>query len=594
MIEKEDKKKYYYPFCKEVGCDGILSVELNDDFSLDYQCSKNEKHQKKRIFYKTFERFYLQEKIIENCSKCHCDFGNDEYKCIKCNEIYCCYCFKYDEHIKNNIDNLMITKKRCLIHKKDLVQYCFDCHKNLCIYCTKDNKDKNPHYNHRIENLNDLIPPQNEIDKLNHKIKKRKERYLELIQLLDEWEIKLYNKIEELKKNLKYEIELMEKMFSNFNKCFLDYTYFKNFEYFKDYMRCTYSSKFDKCYTFEDLENILEELFKKEEINKEPNSKEMNLEGGYILKDGLISRINDTHVFGYSYNSDTVKIISIDENDMQALDKTLIDFGLRIYSTSLSLQKNRIYATLANSRKVVIFNFDLENKLMEKSSDEINDNEDGGRFNKCIEISDENIATADSNSIIIWKRYNEEYVNIKKIYLGKEIYDLLLINNEYFVSTQAEQKTLTFIDISDLKEDKVITNIDCIEDNNCLFLFKNYIIVNCKEGITLISIETKDITQYIQNFDFDLKYKSLSIYNNDNDYILYILSSLDTKYNKQMFNIRIMKMEDNQLELIGNYEETEIDDQGKLHLIILNKYTILIYGNKIYSQKNEFLEINRN
>ena len=587
MIEKEEKKKYYYPFCKEVGCDGILSVKLNDDFSLDYQCNKNEKHKKKRIFYKTFERFYLKEKIIEKCSKCYCDFGNDEYKCIKCNATYCCYCFKFDEHIKNNIDNLMITKKRCLIHKKDLALYCFDCHKNLCIYCTKEDKEKNPHYQHQIKNINELIPPQNEIDNLNYKIKKRKERYKELIQLLDEWEIKIYNKIEELKRNLMYEIELMEKMFSSFNKCFLDYTYFKNFEYFKDYMSYTYSTKFDKCYTFEDLKDILEELFEKEDISEKPKLKDMNLICGYSLKDGLITRLNDEFLFCYSYNIDKVKIVSIDRLSIREYDKTTIDFRQRIFSASLSLQKNKIYATLTNSRKVVIFNLDLENQLMERSDDEIKDNEDGGRFNKCIEISDEFIATADTYSIIIWKKYTKEYVNIKKIYLDKETYDLLLINNEYFVSTQANQKTLTFIDIPDLKEDKIITEIDCIEENNCLFLFKNYIIVNCKEGIAIILLETKEIIQYIENFDSDQISKRLSIYNNDNDYILYILNRLDSDYNKQKFNIKIMKLEDDQLKLIGRYDETEIEDQGKLQIIALNKDTTLIYGNKIFIQKNE-------
>ena len=587
MIGKEDKKKYYYPFCKEVGCDGILSIKLNDDFSLDCRCSKNEKHQKKRIFYKTFERFYLQEKIIEKCSKCHCDFGNDEYKCIKCNEKYCCYCFKFDKHIKDNIDNLMIIKKRCLIHKKDLVQYCFNCRKNLCIYCTKENNDKNPHDNHRIENLNDMIPPENEIDKLNHKIKKRKERYLELIQLLDEWEIKLYNKIEELKKNLMYEIELMEKMFSNFNKCFMDYIYFKNFEYFKNYMSDTYSDEFDKCYTFEDLKDILEKLFEKEVINEKPKLKEMKLIGGFTLKDGLITRINDENIFGYSYNDDKVKIISIDGYAMSSFDKTSINFNQRIFSASLSSQKNRIYATLTNSRKVVIFNFDLENKLMEISTDQIIDNEDGGKFNKCIEITDEYIATADLNFIIIWKKFNKEYVNIKKIYLIAKTYDLLSINNEYFISNQADQKTLTFIDIPNLKEDKIITNIDCIDNNNSLFLLKNYIIVNCKEGIALISIEAKDIIQYIQNFDTDLRYKNLSIYNKDNDYKLYILNRLNYNYNKQKFNIRIMKLEDDQLKLIGNYMEKEIDEQVELQIFTLNKYTTLIYGSKIYLLKNE-------
>ena len=587
MIEKEEKKKYYYPFCKEVGCDGILSVKLNEDFSLDYQCSKNEKHKKNRIFYKTFERFYLKENSIEKCSKCHCDFGNDEYKCIKCNEIYCCYCFKLDEHIKNNIDNLMITKKRCLVHKKDLVQYCFDCRKNLCIYCTKENEDKNPHYQHEIENLNDLIPPENEIDKLNYKIKKRKERYMELIQLLDEWEIKLYNKIEELKKNLMYEIELMEKMFSNYNKCFMDYTYFKNFEYFKDYMSDTYSSEFDKCYTFEDLKGILEKLFEKEETNEEPSLKELELDGGYLI-DGLVKKIDDKYIFIYSYNNDNVKIMSIDKKDISTLEKTVIDFHQKIYSASLSLQKNRIYAALSSSRKVVIFNFDLENGLMEKSEDEIKDNENGDRFNKCIEINEEHIVTGDSKSIIIWQKFTKEYEIIKKIYLGEETYDLLLINNEYFVSTQADQKKITFIDISNLEKDKVIKNVDCTNDNNCLFLLKNYIIVNCHDGIALISPESKDIIQYIENFESELNNKSLFVSNKDNDYILYNLNMLDSNYNFQDFNINVLKLEDDHLKLIENYKKTQTKDKGELKIIVMNNNNkILIFGNKLFTQIND-------
>jgi len=313
----------------------------------------------------------------------------------------------------------------------------------------------------------------------------------------------------------------------------------------------------------------------------------MNLIGGYILKDGLIKRLNDKYLFCYSYNSDKVKIISIDEFCIRELDKTSINFNQRIFSASLSLQKNRIYATLTNSRKVVIFNFDLENELMEKIEVEITDNEDGGRFNKCIEISDEYIATADTISIIIWKKFNKEYSNIKRIYLIEKTYDLLLINNEYFVSTQASQNALTFIDIQNLTKDKVIEGIDCVNDNNCLFLFKNYIIVNCNKGIALISIEEKEIIQYIQNFDIEPRYKSLSIYNKDNNYILYILSGLDTNYNKHKFNIRIIKLEDDQLKLIGNYKEKEIEDKEELQIIILNEYTSLIYGNKISLLKNE-------
>ena len=70
---------------------------------------------------------------------------------------------------------------------------------------------------------------------------------------MDEWEIKVHNKIEGLKKNLLYEIELMEKMFSNYNKFFLNYTYFKNFEYFYDYISQKSRDIFNGC---DNLQNI--------------------------------------------------------------------------------------------------------------------------------------------------------------------------------------------------------------------------------------------------------------------------------------------------------------------------------------------------
>ena len=428
-----------------------------------------------------------------------------------------------------------------------------------------------------------MIPTDNEIEKLKNKIKKRKERYKELIQLLNEWEIKLYNKIEELKKKLIYEIEFMEKMFYNFNKCFTNYTYFKNFEYFSKYMSDSNLSIFNKCYTFKDMEDILEKLFEKEEVTEESKLKERDLNENFLLIDGIIKKINDKYIFIYSNNSDKVKISSLNKNgSINALDKALIDFDKRTFSVSVSLKNKKVYATLVSSRKVIIFNFDLENELMEKSKDVIEDNEERGRFNKCIEISDELTSTADNQSIIIWKKDITGYINVKEIDLGKETNDLLLINNEYFVSTQANEKTITFVNISNLKEDKIIERIDCTNDNNCLFLFKNFLIVNCEEGIAFISLETKEVIQYIQNFDNIRRNKSLFIYANDNDFLLYILNRLISENNAQKYDIKIMKFEDGQLKLVKKSKENEIYIQGKLHITALNNTnTILIWGNKI-------------
>ena len=84
-------------------------------------------------------------------------------------------------------------------------------------FCAKDNIHTNRNDNYHIKSLFEFIPTDDEIESMNQKIKKRKERYKELIQMLNEWQIKIYNKIEELKNNLKYEIELMEKCFITIN-----------------------------------------------------------------------------------------------------------------------------------------------------------------------------------------------------------------------------------------------------------------------------------------------------------------------------------------------------------------------------------------
>ena len=579
MNEKEEIIKFYYPYCKEEGCDGILSVKFNDDFSLDYSCDKNENHQKKRIFYKTFERFYLQEKKMQKCSKCHTDLESDKYKCLKCEDIYCCYCFKFDEHIKNDINNLFITKKRCLIHNKDLVQYCLDCKKNLCVFCAKDSTHTNPDDEHDIINLFDYIPPNYEFESLKQKIKKRKEGYIELFQNLNEWEIKVHNKIKELKKNLLYEIELMEKMFSNFNMYFLNYTYFKNFSYFINFMN-NKKIKFNKCYSFSEFRDILDELFDISPIN-EPENEEIDIKEEFRINHGLIKKINDEYFFSYSPREE-VEISYLDINgNLTKLGKTKIEFGRNIHSISISLTTNKIFACITNYRKVIIFNFDLKNKLMEQNKNEITDEEEN-EFNKCIEINDDHIATADNKYIIIWEKSVDSYIHKKKILLNIETNDLLLINDEYLVSSQSNAKTITFIDISNLKEDKIIKKIDSINNHNCLSLLRNYIIVNCKEGIAIILLETKELIAYIQNF-LNINSKRLSTYYNDNNLYIYILYPLD--YLNLGFKIFVMKLEENNFKLIKKYKYTTSDSDGNFDFIIMNENTIVIWGENIYIYK---------
>ena len=169
------------------------------------------------------------------CNKCNIYLENEiRYECKICNNIYCGLCFIYDKHIKNNIDNLLLYNNKCSIHKKELIIYCLDCKKNICLFCIKDGKN-DTHEHHALKYLNKIIPSAYDIDEFNNKINNAKKIYEEYILLLDEWLYKIKYKINEYKENLRNKISLLEKMFFNINKNINNYIYYKNFNIFKNY-----------------------------------------------------------------------------------------------------------------------------------------------------------------------------------------------------------------------------------------------------------------------------------------------------------------------------------------------------------------------
>ena len=194
---KEENPIFYYPCCSEIGCDGIQSVAFDENnYSLNCECEKNNLHNKKNIYYKTFEKFYIKELKTPQCSKCGLYLENDlRYKCKKCEKIYCNLCLVLDEHIRDNNKNILLIDNKCSVHKKDLTLYCKDCHKHLCMYCVDDSED-NIHYKHSIENLYKIKPSTNKIDKIKKQIIENKKLFEEYFSLINDWKIKINNQIE--------------------------------------------------------------------------------------------------------------------------------------------------------------------------------------------------------------------------------------------------------------------------------------------------------------------------------------------------------------------------------------------------------------
>ena len=97
-----------------------------------YPRDKNNEHKGEKIYLKNFENSYLKEKTVNKCSKCSEILENDyKSKCKICNKVYCFSCFKDDEHIKMDINNIDIKKnfQKCSNHNSKLSLYCIDCKK---------------------------------------------------------------------------------------------------------------------------------------------------------------------------------------------------------------------------------------------------------------------------------------------------------------------------------------------------------------------------------------------------------------------------------------------------------------------------------
>ena len=606
LIEKEEKKssaQFYYPSCKNNNCDGVLKIKINNDnFSLDYECEKNKNHKGKNIYFKTFERFYLNEISTDKCQECNSSLENcAKYKCNFCEKFYCSSCFVFDEHIKQNINNLIIMSTKCSIHKSNFAHFCITCKEYLCNFCLKD--ATNMHKVHEIKNIYELMPTKNQIEKLMKRIKE----YDELIINIEQWMEELKSKVERLKRNLLDEKDLFSKLIINFNQYFVNYSYFSNFHYLNKYSQSfnnEYLDRFTKCFTFREKTKILLKFFTSEFNPKTKAEIQKNyfLKNYYSIDKGIIMKITDNYFFEYSPRYDEINIMNYDKkNDiMTKLEKSKIPFKSRICNISLYDNKNMtytLYTCLSNEKKVFIFNFDLLAGTLKLCRDKIIKYEIG-HFKKSIQLSSELVATSDDYCIILWikNRKNENgYTALKEIKLGTGVSDILSINSEFFISSHYYGEKIIFYDIKILSKEKTINNIDCLDKINSLILFKENIIVGCKGGIAFICIKTREKIFYIKNFNDNFKDKELFL-NEDNT--LYILNKAEREDDDDSsddsdeieenccFNIYVIKFEEGLLfNILEIYDRLEKRNDN-LHLICINNSKdILLWGKKVYLLK---------
>ena len=338
----------------------------------------------------------------------------------------------------------------------------------------------------------------------------------------------------------------------------MNYTYYNNFHHLKHFVKDInneYLIKFNDNPDFRNQSINLIDLFSiyypKKTINK--------------YNQYFFDKSNNNSIAIYDKHKD---------NFYSCLE--LEDFKDKIYTISLSLDKKIIYGCLSDKKIVKFFYFDENSFLMDNQ--EIHDNEDiNSHFNKCIQLTEKYLATADNKFIKIWKNNNKEQLEIeKKIAIKSKTSDLLLVNDEYFISSQPNKKTIIIININTFEISKTILNVDCIDSLNSLFSLQNFVIINCIKGIQLLFKETREIIQNIENFDNESKNKELYVYNNR----LYILDNYSSFIKLSLFEFN----DDGFLEKIQEYEKTKIDDNN-LKIMVMSEKEICLLGKKMYILK---------
>jgi hypothetical protein len=373
----------------------------------------------------------------------------------------------------------------------------------------------------------------------------------------------------------------------------LNYTYHSNFEYFNQFIGNNNNDLLNKFYNSKSFEEQTKNLFELLGYNKaEIKEKKAYLKEykNFNNGNGKLAKINDNYFFYYSDIKNVVSISFFLKNKPDQKDSiyyfksSKIDFNDIIYSISPSINLKKIYACLLNKKKIKIFDLDLEKETMKLSDEQINSKASipNDHFNKCIDLGNDLLATSDNYKISIWKKNRKSFMRRTDIKLFEKPFDLLLVNNNYFVTSLYLSKRIIFISME--KDDIIgeIKDIDTACSEECLILYKDYIIVNCIKGFALISIKTKNLIKYINNFEGYFN-KKLCIDSKDYFYILEKnnnTSIMKIRFEEGKF-IPIEKYENLRLlNDVNNYEANALEN------IFINNEEIIVWGKAIYVLRN--------
>ena len=568
------------PLCME-----IVGIKINyDNFSVSVRCKNG--HNKDDLSYNDFEEKYIKPSQLYKC-KCHYCFKllNDDiinFKCQKCNKLYCPSCMNIHFNETKHISDTFIQKYQlCDKHNQRYNLYCESCKTNICDKCRKSHKK------HIIKSIINLIPTKTKLDSINSNIEtfgKKVDEFLSLMKNYKEELDKRYSKINGFFQFLK---NIYNSLLNNFNSNYFDYFNFENFNYLFD------SLKDDKIFDIDKYKNYLfmkENIIKDKEEEKEEKDEKSDIIGikGKKNEYKMHRHENESNI---NYIQNLNKLQYLKDNIFFVFDKTFIKFfkyenysfnsllsydlgKFKIYNIQPAKYSNTILINFEFKKNVKILEYDLTNKTINLSKKDIKEPKMGypRHFYKCIDNNNGNILTQDNNGTTIWTL--DEKKNYQK-HLTINIAELSLTNiKDNLISFQDNNFNIYFYDTinyecnNKINYNKKVSFIGIINDE--IIIFNN----SYSSILIMVDIKNLEIVQIIDNYKYysNLKVKNnyLLTFNMENDNKLIIKK---TKYdiNEKCFKLTETLEKDSKLNSFSNVLITDYD-----YVVILNYNNMII------------------
>ena len=225
--EKDEEENEYIFRCEKCFLIPIIKID-HTTYKIHCKCQNN--HIKSDIHLSQALNEY-KTLSLKTCSKCGEKSDEDNYFCIQCQQVFCIDGGCKKKHSKENPSHKLINTEQldftCFEHSTTISKYCKDCEKNICIKC-----QRTQHEGHKLIDLGEILPLNEEIENGRKLFEEKKEKLLQLKNVLNEYLQEFNRKINALLESIDAEILINKNILKNYKADLMNYQMIENFNYF--------------------------------------------------------------------------------------------------------------------------------------------------------------------------------------------------------------------------------------------------------------------------------------------------------------------------------------------------------------------------